>query len=138
MVFDNTHPSFDDSSFLKHGRSVFYLETAESISSNAPVARGNPVIMSCFVDANYARCKITRRSHTGILIVVNRAPIVIFSKREDTVESSTFGSEFIAMKKSVDLIEALRYKLRMMGLPMEGSAHLFCDNSAVAINTTAP
>ena len=81
---------------------------------------------------------MTRRSHTGIFIFVNRAPIVFFSKRQNTVESSTFGSEFIAMKQSVDQIEALRYKLRMMGFPMEGPTSLFCDNSAVVINTTTP
>ena len=139
IVFDDTVPSFDDSSFFKRGDwSAFYPEAAEPIPSNAPMARGNSVTTSCFVDADHAGCKVTRRSHTGVLIFVNRAPIVFFSKRQNTVESSTFGSEFIAMKQSVELIEALRYKLRMMGFPMEGPTSLFCDNSAVVINTTTP
>ena len=139
MVFDDTVPSFDDSSFFKRGDwSAFYPEAAEPIPTNAPIARGNPVKTSCFVDADHAGCKVTRRSHTGVLIFVNRSPIVFFSKRQNTVESSTFGSEFIAMKQSVELIEALRYKLRMMGFPMEGPTSLFCDNSAVVINTTTP
>ena len=42
------------------------------------------------------------------------------------------------MKQSVELIEALRYKLRMMRFPMEVPTSLFCDNSAVVINTTTP
>ncbi len=81
---------------------------------------------------------MTRRSHTGIFVFVNRSPICFFSKRQNTVESSTVGSEFIDIKQAIDLIEALRYKLRMMGFPMEGPTSLFCENSAVDINTTTP
>ena len=68
---------------------------------------------------------MTRRLYTGIIIFVNRAPTVLFSNRKNTVESSTFGSEFIAMDQSVDPIEALRYKICMMGIPMEGVTSLF-------------
>ena len=59
-------------------------------------------------------------------------------KLPHVTQNRSFGSEFIAMKQSVDQIEALRYKLRMMGFPMEGPTSLFCDNSAVVINTTTP
>ena len=41
----------------------------------------------------------------------NKAPIIWHSKQQNTVEASTFGSEFQAMKNAVELIEALRYKL---------------------------
>lgn len=67
-----------------------------------------------------------------------RAPIVWFSKRQNTVESSTFGSEFVALRIAVDLIEALRYKLRMFGIPIDGPASVLCDNKSVVTNTTAP
>jgi hypothetical protein len=49
-----------------------------------------------------------------------------------------FGSEFIAAKIAVELIECLRYKLRMMGVPLDGPANVFCDNEAVVKNTTQP
>ena len=52
------------------------------------------------------------------------------------VESSTFGSEYIALKTAVDLIEALRYKLRMFGIPIDNSTMIFCDNEAVVLNST--
>ena len=42
-----------------------------------------------------------------------------------------FGSAFIEMKKSVDLIESLRYKLRMMGISMDGIISYFSDNNNV-------
>jgi len=81
---------------------------------------------------------VTRRSHTGIFIFVNCALITWFSKRQNTVESSTFGSEFIALKTAVVLIEGLRYKLRMFGIPIDGSASVLCDNESVIRNTSAP
>ena len=61
-----------------------------------------------------------------------------YSKRQNTVESSTFGSEAIALKMAVEMIEGLRYKLRMMGIPLHGPANVFCDNSSLVINATHP
>ena len=94
--------------------------------------------VSCFVDADHAGCRITRRSHTGILIFCNRSPILWFSKRQTTVESSTFGSEIVAMRIAVEMIEGLRHKLRMMGVPVDGPADVFCDNESVVKNTSRP
>lgn len=73
-----------------------------------------------------------------MLIYVNCATIVWYSKRQNTVESSTFGSEYIMLKTAVDLIEALRYKLRMFGIPIANSILVFCDNKAVVLNSTHP
>lgn len=52
------------------------------------------------------------------------------------MESSTFGSEFIARKIAIDLVEALRYKLRMFGIPIDGASVILCDNIAVVLNAT--
>ena len=58
--------------------------------------------------------------------------------QQTTVETSTFGSEIIAMRIAVELIEALRYKLRMMGVPIEGSCNVLCDNELVVKNVKRP
>ena len=63
----------------------------------------------------------TRRSHSGVLIFVQNAPIIWFSKQQNAVKSATFGSELVAMRICKDLIVALRYKLRMFGVPIRGS-----------------
>jgi hypothetical protein len=42
------------------------------------------------------------------------------------------------MKTAIDMIEGLRYKLRMMGIPLIGPTSVFCDNQLVVKNTTAP
>jgi hypothetical protein len=60
------------------------------------------------------------------------------SKRQNTVEASTFGSEFQALKNAVELIESLRYKLRMFGVPIDGPSYVFCDNEAVYKNSSLP
>ena len=81
-----------------------------------PEARGLAVIISCFVDANHAGDVKDRRSQTGIFIFLNRAPIHWYSKKQTTVESSTFGAECVALKITTEIIEELRYKLRMFDL----------------------
>ena len=94
--------------------------------------------MNCFVDADHAGNQMTRRSQTGIIIFINRAPIIWYSKRQNTVEASTFGSKFIALKTAIEQIEALRYNLRMFGIPLLGPCNVFCDNEAVTHNVSLP
>ena len=72
------------------------------------------------------------------MIYVQNAPIIWFSKRQNTVESSSFGSKFVALRAAKDMVVALRYKLRMFGVPIDGPANVFCDNNGVVKNTTIP
>ena len=138
MVFDDAMIDWKDTDFSHYDWTDFYHEAKENIPPNAPVPRGNPVQINAFVDANHARNRVTRRSHTGILIYLNTAPILWYSKAQTTVETSTFGSEFVAMRIAVDLIEGLRYKLRMFGVPIDGPANVLSDNMAVIQNSTIP
>jgi hypothetical protein len=138
IVLDASRPRVDESRFHRADWHEFYREAQEAIPLNAPEPRGNSVIMSCFCDADHASNKVTRRSHTGILIFVNHVPIIWFSKRQNTVETSTFGSEFVAAWIAVELIEGLRYKLRMFGVPIDGPTNMYIDNNSVVLNSTHP
>jgi hypothetical protein len=138
IVLDPAYPQFHESYFTQADWSEFYPNAKEPIPPNAPKARGNPIAISCFVDADHAGNLVTRRSHSGIIIFCNKAPIIWYSKRQNTVETSTFGSEFVAARIAVELIESLRYKLRMFGIPISGPANLFCDNNGVVANCTIP
>jgi len=138
LVFDDSEPSYDANAFHSCDWSNHYPDSSEQLPPNAPEPLGRSVVTTCYVDADHAGCLETRCSHTGIIIYVNRAPVVWFSKRQNTVESSTFGSEFIALKTSIDLVEALRYKLRMFGIPLDGSTIVFCDNESVVLSATHP
>ena len=54
------------------------------------------------------------------------------------VESSTFGSGFVAMRIATELLILLRYKLRMFGVPLTGHSNVFCDNEVVYKNCSNP
>ena len=94
--------------------------------------------LTCYVDADHARDKLTRRSVTGIILLVNNTPVTWISKRQKTVETSTFGSELVASRIAVDLLIEWRYKLRMLGIHIEEQSWLVGDNMAVVLNTTLP
>ena len=108
-----------------------YVDAKEDTPPNAPEPRGRPVQVYCFEDSDHAGNRVTRRSQTGILLYLNFAPIVWYSKRQNTVESSTIGSEFGALRIASDLTISLRYKLRMFGIPIDGPTNVFCDNESV-------
>jgi hypothetical protein len=103
MVFDDMYVDWNACDFPQHNWISFYREAKEQIPPNMPEPRGHPVQINCFIDADHAGNKITRRSHTGILIFLNRAPILWYSKNQNTIESSTFGSEFVVTKIAVEL-----------------------------------
>ena len=138
IVLDAKEPLVDEQRFAPVNWADFYPEAAEAIPPNMPEPLGNPVKVSCFVDADHAGNLVTRRSHTGILIYLNNAPISWYSKRQNTVESSTFGSEFVALRIALEQIEGLRYKLRMFGVPVSGPADVFCDNQSVVLSASVP
>ena len=135
MVVDDTIPVFKGERFVKCDWSEFYPDASEAIPSNMPTPRGKDVTMSCFVDADHAGCRETWRSDSGIIIFVNRVPIMWFSKHQSTVEASTYGFELLAMRLAIEMLEGLRYKQRMMGFSIAEECAVFCDNSAVVTNS---
>ena len=138
IAFDPEHPQIDGRRFTKCEWHDFCRGAKEATPDNAPKPRGRGVSAHCFVDANLAGDTATRHSQTGILIFVNRAPIIWRSKHQNAVESSTFGSEIVALKNAIEMIEGLRCKLRMFGVPILGPTNAFCDNEAVAKNCLIP
>jgi hypothetical protein len=94
--------------------------------------------MRFFVDSSHADDKLTRRSRTGYFIFLNMAPITWLSKKQATIETSIFGAEFVAMKVGVEHVRSLRYKLRMMGVPIDSIVHVYGDNMSVIHNTQRP
>ena len=116
----------------------FYGDETEEIPYDAPTPLGTSVKITAWVDANHAGNMVTRRSHTGYLFYLNNAPILFYSKKQNTVEASTFGSEFIAARTAVEVNEGLRFKLRMFGIPIEGPTDIMCDNNSVVNSAQRP
>jgi hypothetical protein len=138
IIFDASDPQIDMSYFPELDWTEFYGDVEEELPPRMPQPLGLPVTISVFVDANHAGNIVTRRSHTGILIYLQNTPILWHSRRQNTVETSTFGSEFVALRNARDMIVALRYKLRMFGIPLSGPAFVFCDNQGVVKNASIP
>jgi hypothetical protein len=138
IVFDKRWPVIEEDSFLQVDWEDFYGDQKEEMPPKMPSARGKPVRISCFVDADHAGNVATRQSHTGIIMFVNNALIAWFSKRHNTVETSTFGSEFVALRIATEQMEALRYKLWMFGVPIDCPGDVYCDNQSVVESSSLP
>ena len=139
MVFDPTEPDIDMNEFQKEDWSATpYGDSNEDIPANALPPKGIGFTMRAFVDSDHAVDLVTQRSRTGFIIYLNSAPIYWFSKKQTSVETSSFGSEFIAMKQCCEYVRGLRYKLRMMGIPVEGPTYVFGDNKSVLVNSSKP
>ena len=138
MVFDPTYPDIDHSLFEIHDWRHFYGDIKEPIPPDAPKPRGKEVDLLMDVDSDNAGDKVTRRSRTGYFIKMNSALIAFLSKKQPTVETSVFGAEFVAMKHGVERLRGIRYKLRMMGVPISGPSYIRGDNMSVVKNTRSP
>ena len=139
LIFDPTYPRIEPDQFKENNDwKSMYGEVQEAIPLNAPKPRGKEVDLRLYVDSDHATETKTRRSRTGFLVYINSAPIMWFSKKQPTVESSVFGAEFVAMKNGIETVRGLRYKLRMMGIPISGPTYVYCDNKSVVNNTQTP
>jgi hypothetical protein len=83
LIFDDSYVDWDESTFTTHDCTDFYRGAVESVPPNAPPPLGKPVQINCFIDADHAGNRVTRRSHTGILIFLNRSPISWYSKAQN-------------------------------------------------------
>ena len=106
MVFDPSDPDIDESIFERKdwSSSEFGNNLKEMIPENMLVPRGIGFIVSANVDADHAADTITRRSRTGFLVYLNSALIHWNCKKQTCIESSSLGSEFIAMKQCTEYI----------------------------------
>jgi len=103
-----------------------------------PKSLGPSMTLRVYVDSDHAGDLVTRHSRMGFVVFLNGAPIYWSSKKQTSCETSTFGSEFVAMKQATEYIRGLRYKLQMMGITVDEPAFVFGDNQSVLANTTTP
>eukprot|EP00970_Alexandrium_tamarense_P013767 scaffold3678_cov106-Alexandrium_tamarense.AAC.1 len=140
MVFDPSDPVVEPSQFERQdwSHTVYGDDLVEELPPDMPPPRGQGFRMRVFVDSDHAGDTVTRRSRTGFLVYLNCAPIYWLSKKQTSCETSTFGSEFVAMKQATEYVRGLRYKLRMKGIPVEEPTLVYGDNQSVLANTTLP
>ncbi len=138
LYLDPSPISYDGIDFKDEDWTECYPDAEEYIDENAPVPKIDAVPITVFKDASHATCLDTRRSVTDIFILLGNAPIFSYSKRQNTVESSTYGSELVAMRIAIENLLGIRYKLRVMGMDVEKCSTLLGDNNSVIVNTQLP
>ena len=141
MMFDPSRVDFDNTLFPKKdwGYSIYAQaasESQEELPPNMPKPRGRGMDMRVYVNSDHAGDTVTRRSRTGFVIFLNGATIYWSSKKQTSCETSSFGSEFCAMKQATEYVKGFRYKWRMMGIHVEDPTFIFGDNQSVLANST--
>ena len=108
-ISDFAFPSFDWSNSP-------YAGAKEELPSDLPPARGKKVLMTTFVDANLGHDVISGKSVTGVLHFFNKTPVDWFTKKQNTVETATFGSENTAGRTSIEQLKANKMTLLYLSL----------------------
>ena len=72
-----------------------YGTSKEELPEDMPVPKGKPMHTTTYGDANLMHDLMTGRSMSGILHFINQTPIQWFAKKQSTVETATYGPEFM-------------------------------------------
>ena len=97
-------------------RSV-YAGACEQIPHDIPKPLGKHVKTTHYVDANLHHDLATGQAVTAVLNFtaalhfLNQTPIDAYTKRQSTVETATYGTEFVAARTAVDQIIDIRTTL---------------------------
>ena len=139
IIFDTSYTDHSKHKVEDHpGWSQMYPDAQEELPPDMPAKRMKPVRITVYVDLDHGHDLVTRRSITGIILMLNGTPVRWLCKRQKTVETSTYGSELVAAKVATELIIETRYMLRMLGVPVDEPALMLGDNMSVVLNTTVP
>ena len=112
-----------------------YTDVTDLLPHNMPEPLGNGIDINKFVDADHAGNKVTRRSYIGVVrYIVTWHQSYDTQRKKNTVESSAFSSEFIALTIVTELLEGLKYKLQIFGVSLNGVSRIFYDDESVVIN----
>ena len=111
----------------------------EDLTLNVPKPKGQAIKISCFVDSDHGGDQINQISRTRILVLLNSDLIMFYLKQKNTVNNSTFCSEFLAINQAVEMLKSPRYKLQMFGIEiMENETKMYCDNNSIILNESVP
>jgi hypothetical protein len=111
------------------------------VPMDAPIPLGDPVLHTAYVvNANLHHDILTGRSVTGILYLLNKTPIDWYSVKQSTIETATYGSEFMAARRTAkEQIISNRTALRYLGIPIHGPSFLVSgDNRSVVDSSSIP
>jgi hypothetical protein len=113
-----------------------YPGAKEEIPKDIPKPLGKGVVTTSYIDANLYHDLISGRLVMGILHLINKTPINWTSKLQTTMETATFGSEYVTARTCTEQIIDLCQSMRYLGVPINGESMMFRDNELV-VNTAS-
>ena len=114
-----------------------YGNVQESLPNDMPDPLSEAMTTATSMDANLNHCLATGKSLTGCLHFVNKTPVDWYSKKQATVQTAPYGSEFVAAKTATEQIMDIRQSLRYLGAPIDAKS-FFGDNRTVVTRATLP
>ena len=137
--FRTEEPDYSD--LPKHeydwSRSV-YRDSKYPQAEDAPEPKGKYVTTTTYKDANLYHDLMTGKACTAVLHFLNQTPIDWYTKKQATVETATYGSEFAAARTAIQQIIGLRQALQYLGVPLRETSYLFGDNESVVKSGSIP
>ena len=138
LKFRVHEPAYSDLPSKAYDWTYIYQGAKENSPEGAPEPLGKSVTLTHYVDANLFHDALTGRSVTGILHFANATPVEWYSKKQATVETATYGSEFVAARVCVEQIIDIRNTLQYLGVPVQACSYMFGDNESVVNSSSIP
>jgi hypothetical protein len=98
------HPSYYITPMVRDWEHTVYGNVEEELPHDAPIPRGYPVRITSFINANLQHDLTTGCAAMGIIHLLNKTPIEWFCKCQNTVETATYRSEFVAARAATEQI----------------------------------
>ena len=139
IKLDPSNPHLEDFKFVENEWSGLYDGAEETMNPDDPPPLNEKELqISIFEDASHASELDTRRSVSAYLAFLGKTPVAWYSKRQNTVETSTYSSELVAFRVAIDKGLAMRAILRALGMKVTKPMVIFCDSQSVCCNMQLP
>ena len=115
-----------------------YPDAEEEIPDNMPQPLMKPIQQTTIVNSSHTSNEVTKRSTVGIIDYMQNTPIGTYSKTLKIINSSSYGSEIMGARIATERTISNRYRLRMLGVPVETATIMLGDNRSAQISCSSP
>lgn len=109
-------------------RALRYLAGTTDFGITYGCDKSNELV--AYSDADWANCADTRRSVSGVVLLLNGGPVTWFSRKQGVVATSTTDAEYVAVHDAGKEIVWIRRLLKEIGCNQNEPTTLFCDSAA--------
>ncbi|POM81571.1 Hypothetical protein PHPALM_436 [Phytophthora palmivora] len=117
-------------------RVIHYLKGTSTHGIIYKKSSANAIRLRAYCDANWGGDKQSRRSTSGVLVMLGGGVVVYKCKRQNSVALSSAEAEYMSLALATQEIMWLRYLLKEMGMATDQATTINLDNkSAISIAT---